>query len=131
MFTIVYIFFKYGSYPSLEIIKPKIILENTINAHLSKFRLMPYSLHYWKHNLSFCKWLSMSLYIVKSSKNIFIKLSKYFLNVLVTALWYVTSPSLIPNGIAFHIKGPQVYNKCNLISILWSYRYLMISWISI
>jgi hypothetical protein len=37
------------------LLKPK----NTINAHLSRFRLMSYSLHFWKHNLSFCKWLSM------------------------------------------------------------------------
>jgi hypothetical protein len=51
MFTIVYIFFGFASFPSLEIIKPKIIFENTMNAHLSEFRLMPYSLHFWKHNL--------------------------------------------------------------------------------
>jgi hypothetical protein len=46
MFTIVYIFFGFASFPSLEIIKPKIIFENTMNAHLSEFRLMPYSLHF-------------------------------------------------------------------------------------
>jgi hypothetical protein len=34
------------SFPSLEIIKPKIIPKNTINAHFSGFRLMPYSLHF-------------------------------------------------------------------------------------
>jgi hypothetical protein len=59
MFTIACIFFGSSSFPSLETITPKIILENTINAHLSRFRLMPYSLHFWKHNLSFYKWLSM------------------------------------------------------------------------
>jgi hypothetical protein len=46
MLTIACIFFGYGSFPSLEIIKPKIIHENTINAHLSGFKLMPYSLHF-------------------------------------------------------------------------------------
>jgi hypothetical protein len=37
MFTIVCIFFGFGSFPSLKIIKPKIILENTINANLFGF----------------------------------------------------------------------------------------------
>ncbi len=46
MFIIACIFFGYGSFPSFETIKPKIILENTINAHLFKFILMPYSLHF-------------------------------------------------------------------------------------
>ncbi len=88
-FIIACIFFGSSSSPSLETIKPKIIFENTINAHLYRFRLMPYSLHFWKHNLSFYISLSMSLYNVKSSKSIFIKLSKYSLNVLVTTLRYV------------------------------------------
>jgi len=86
MFTIAYIFFGSGSFRSLEIIKPKIILENTMNARLSRFKLMPYFLHFWKHNMSFYIWLSMSLYTIDSSKNIFIKISKYSLNVLVTTL---------------------------------------------
>jgi hypothetical protein len=46
MFTIDCIFFESSSFPSLKIIKPNIILENTINAHSSRFRLMPYSLHF-------------------------------------------------------------------------------------
>jgi hypothetical protein len=46
MFLITYIFFGSDSFPSLETIKPKIIPENTINAHLSRFNLMPYSLHF-------------------------------------------------------------------------------------
>jgi hypothetical protein len=46
MFTIVYIFFGFGCFPYLETIKPNIILENTINAHLSRLRLMSYSLHF-------------------------------------------------------------------------------------
>jgi hypothetical protein len=46
MFFIAYIFFGSGSFFSLEIIKPKIIPENTINARLFRFKLMPYSLHF-------------------------------------------------------------------------------------
>ncbi len=42
MFTITCIFFEFGSFPSLEIIKANIIPENIINAHLSRFILMPY-----------------------------------------------------------------------------------------
>ncbi len=85
-------FFGFGDFPYLEIIKPNVIPKNTINAHLSGFKLMPYSLHFWKQSLSFCKLLSMSLYTMKSSKNIFIKLSKYSLNALVMAFWYVEGP---------------------------------------
>jgi hypothetical protein len=46
MFTISYIFFGSGIFPFLEIIKPKIIPESTVNACLSRFKLMPYSLHF-------------------------------------------------------------------------------------
>ncbi len=46
MFTIACIFFGFGSFPSLETINPKIIPENTINAHLSRFKLMLYPLHF-------------------------------------------------------------------------------------
>jgi hypothetical protein len=71
---IAYILFGFGSFLSLEIIKSKIIPVNTINAQFFGFKLIPYSLHFWKHNLSFCRWLSMSLYIIKSSRNIFINI---------------------------------------------------------
>ncbi len=39
MFTIACIFFGFGCFLSLETIKPKIIPENTMNAHLFGFRL--------------------------------------------------------------------------------------------
>jgi len=55
MFIIACIFFGFDSFPFLEIIKPNIILENIINAHLSGFKLMPYCLHFLKHSLSFYK----------------------------------------------------------------------------
>jgi hypothetical protein len=106
MFTIACIFSGSGSFLSLKTIKPKIILENIVNAHMSGFRLMPYSFHFWKHNLNFYIWLFKSLYTVKSSKNVFIKLSKYFLNALVTTFWYVGGPFFIPNDITLHIKAP-------------------------
>ncbi len=118
MFTITCIFFGFGNFLSLEIIKLNIIPKNTINAHLSRFRLMPYYVHFWKHSLSFCKWLSMSLYTIRPSKNIFMKLSKYSLNALITTLWYVGGPFLTPNNNTFHIKAPPIYNKCNLVFVL-------------
>jgi hypothetical protein len=93
--TIACILFGYGSFPFLETIKPNLIPKNTINAHLFRFRLMPPSLHFWKHNMSFYIWFSMSLYTVNSSINIFIKLSKYSLNALVTTLCYVGGPFLV------------------------------------
>jgi len=129
MFIIVCIFFGFGSFPSFQTIKPNIMLKNTINTHLSRFKLLPYSLHFWKHNLSFCKWLSMSLYTMKSSKNIFIKLSKYFLNVLVTTLWYVGGSFFTLNNITFHIKAPQfitnivLYLSSRTIEIWWYPEY--------
>jgi hypothetical protein len=46
MFIITSIFFGFSNFPSLEIIKPNIILENTINAHLFGFKSMPYFLHF-------------------------------------------------------------------------------------
>ncbi len=45
MFIIACIFFGFGSFLFLETIKPEIILENTINAHISGFKLMPYFLN--------------------------------------------------------------------------------------
>ncbi len=44
MFIIPCIFFGLDSFPSLERIQPKIIFKNTMNARLSGFKLMPYSL---------------------------------------------------------------------------------------
>jgi hypothetical protein len=55
MIIIACIFFGSGNFLLLETIKPNIIPENTINAHLSRFKLMPYSLHFKKHNLNFYK----------------------------------------------------------------------------
>ncbi len=48
-------FLKIGGFPSFEIIKPNIVLENTINAHFFGFKMMPYSLHFSKHSLTFWK----------------------------------------------------------------------------
>jgi hypothetical protein len=46
MFIIACILFGFGSFPSLETIKPNIIPKNTINAHLFKFKLLPYFVHF-------------------------------------------------------------------------------------
>jgi hypothetical protein len=46
MFITACIFFGSGNFFFLERIKPKIIPKNIMNAHLSGFRLMPYSLHF-------------------------------------------------------------------------------------
>jgi hypothetical protein len=46
MFTIACIFFGSSNFTSLETIKTKIIPKSTINAHLSRFKLMPYFLHF-------------------------------------------------------------------------------------
>jgi len=129
MFTIPCIFFGFSIFPSLKTIKPKIIPGNTINSHLFGFLLMPYSWHFWKYSMNFYKWLSMSLYTIKSSKNIFIKLSKYSMNVLVMTFWYVGGPFLTPNDITFHIKTPQLvinvvlYLSSRTIYIWWSLEY--------
>jgi hypothetical protein len=39
--------------PFLNIMKPKMVPENTMNAHLSRFKLIPNSLHLKKHFLTF------------------------------------------------------------------------------
>jgi len=48
--------------------------------------------------MNFCKWGSISLYTMKLSKNIFIKLFRYFLNVFLTTLWNVGNPFFTLKG---------------------------------
>ncbi len=48
--------------------------------------------------MNFCKWVSISLYIMKSSKNIFMKLFRYFLNVFLPTLWNVGNPFFTLKG---------------------------------
>ncbi len=107
MFIITCIFFGSCSLPSFEIINLINIPKKTVKVHFYGFKLIFYSLHFWKHNLSFCKWVSMPQYIVKSSKNIFMKLSKYSLNAFVTTLWNVGGPFFIPKNITVQINTPQ------------------------
>jgi len=61
--------------------------DNTMNAHLSRFKLIPNSLHLKNHFLSFSSWVDRSLKIVKSSRNIFMNTSMFSRNTLVTTLW--------------------------------------------
>jgi len=48
--------------------------------------------------MNFCKGVSISLYTMKSSKNIFIKLFRYSLNVFLTVLWNVGNPFFTLKG---------------------------------
>jgi hypothetical protein len=44
-----------------ETINPIMTLKTTIKLHFTGFKLMMYFLHFWKHNITFYKWVSMSL----------------------------------------------------------------------
>jgi hypothetical protein len=52
MFTITWTFLRFGIFPSLKIMNPKINPKNIINAYLFGLRLILYFLHFWKQNLS-------------------------------------------------------------------------------
>jgi hypothetical protein len=54
------------TFPSLDIMKPRIVLENTMNAHLFGLRLIPNYLHLKKHFLSFSRCIDKSLKTIKS-----------------------------------------------------------------
>ncbi len=43
------------TFPYLDSMKPRMVLENTMNAHLFGFRLIPNSLHFKKHFLNFSR----------------------------------------------------------------------------
>jgi hypothetical protein len=59
MLTKAFIFLRSNVFPSLEIMNPKIVPEHTINAHLVRIKLIPNSLHFRKHFLSFLnEWIS-------------------------------------------------------------------------
>jgi len=61
----------------------KIIIGKSMKAHLSWFKLIPYSLHFCKHSFSLDRQIFMSFYTMKSCKKIFIiNWSKYSSNVL-------------------------------------------------
>ncbi len=68
----------------LNIMKPRIVFENTMNAHLFRFKLIPNSWPLRKHLLNFSRCVDRSLKIVKSSRKIFMNRSMYSQNVLVT-----------------------------------------------
>ncbi len=73
--------------PSLDVMNPKMILENTMNAHLSRFKLIPNSLHLRNHFFSFSRWVDRSPKMVKLSRKIFMNASIYSWKVLVTTFW--------------------------------------------
>jgi hypothetical protein len=53
MFTKASTFLGSITFPSLDTTKPRMVHENTMNAHLFGFRLIPNSLHLKKHFSSF------------------------------------------------------------------------------
>ncbi len=71
----------------------------------------------------------MSLYVVKSSRNIFMKLSIYFLNAFVIILWNVGGPFFTPKGITLQINTPQsltnifFYLSFGIMDIWWYPKY--------
>jgi hypothetical protein len=77
MFTNTSTFLGSITLPFLDTMNLKMVLENTMNAHLSKFRLIPNSLHLIKHLFNFSRWVDKSLKIIKSSRNIFMNIIMY------------------------------------------------------
>jgi hypothetical protein len=57
IWTMVWIFLGFGNLLLKKIIKPSIILENTIKAHLFGFKLIPNFVNFLKHNLNFYIWV--------------------------------------------------------------------------
>lgn len=107
MFMITFVFLNQVVSFSLKITNPKIILEKTIKAHLSIFKLIPlaYTLHFWKHIFSLDKGMFIrSLYTISSSK-------KVIMNVLLTTNWYVGNPFFMPKGITWHTNVHQHITK--------------------
>ncbi len=63
---------------------------------------------------------------MKLTMNIFMKLSKYFLNVFFIAFWYVGGPYFIPRNITLQINAPQSVTNVVLylsMDILWYPKY--------
>jgi len=77
MLTKASIFLRSDVFPFLETMNPKIVLEHTIDAHLSGFKPISYSLHF--------KGVDKSLKIVKSFLKIFMNTSMYSWKVLMIA----------------------------------------------
>jgi hypothetical protein len=63
--------------PSLDIMNPKMVLENTMNAHFLGFKLILNFLHFKKHFFNFSRSIDRSLKKVKLLRNIFMNTSMY------------------------------------------------------
>ncbi len=114
--------------PSLDIMKTRIVLENTMNAHLFGFKLIPnylFNKHLKKHFMSFSRWVNKLLKTIKSSRKIFMNTSMYFWNVLITTPLIMGGSFLTPNDITTHTKGPQFITK---VVLCWSFRVIDIWW---
>jgi len=77
MFTKASTFLGSMTLPSLDTMNPKMVPENTMNAHLSKFKVIPNFQHLKKHFSSFSRWVDRSLKTVKSLRNIFMNTLMY------------------------------------------------------
>ncbi len=71
MFTRVSTFLGSMTLPSLDIVKPRMVRKNTMNAHLFGFKPIPNFLHLKKHFLIFSRWVDRSLKIENAPRNIF------------------------------------------------------------
>jgi hypothetical protein len=69
----------------LDTMNPKMVPENTMNAHLLGFNLIPNYLHLKKHFFNFSRWVDMSLKIVKLLRKIFLNTSIYSRKALLNA----------------------------------------------
>ncbi len=121
---------RFSNLPSLEIINLSIIPKNTKNAHLFGFKLIPNFLHLWKHSLSLARWMSISLYKIKSFK----KKSLICLDFFKHFIYYflVSGKSILnPKSHNYPSENYPIYYKCCLVYLLWCYGYFMVSIISI
>ncbi len=110
--------------PSLDIMNPKMVPKNTMNANLLGFNLIPNYLHFRKHFFSFSRWVDMSLKIVKLLRKIFTNTSIYSRKCLL-----INGQSIF--DIKWHHnprKSPLIYYKGDFVLVLWCDLYLMISW---
>ncbi len=117
--------FGFGNLSSLDIMKPRMMSKMTKSKHLSRLRMIPNSIYFSKHFLSFGKWLSISLSNVKSSKNN-MNPSKYSNNILLIMFSYIGGAFFKPKGITkSHTKAPQYVMN---IILLRSYGVIQIWW---
>ncbi len=128
MFTKASNFWGSITFPSLYTRIPRMVPENTINAHFYGFKLIPNSLHLRKHFVSFSRGVDRSLKNYKFIK----KYLHEYINVLMKYFGYY---HLIKGRSIFYTKwhhnphnSPLVCHKGGSMIVLWCNQYMMISW---